>query len=82
MAEGTTLIPRPPRDRDEVPIQLARLLHAHEVILKEARAMARQATDAGDDGTDDPLVSEVIRTNEQQVWFVAAHLANAPRDHQ
>ena len=78
----TTLIPRPPRDRDEVPIQLARLLHAHEVILKEARAMARQATDAGDDGTNDLLVSEVIRTSEQQVWFVAAHLVNGPRDHE
>jgi starvation-inducible DNA-binding protein len=51
------------------------------VILKEARALARPAAEAGDDGTNDPLVSEVIRTNEQQVWFVAAHLANGPRDH-
>jgi starvation-inducible DNA-binding protein len=73
-----TLIPRPPRDRDEVPVQLARLLHAHEVILKEARTMARQAAEAGDDGTNDLLVSEVIRTNERHVWFVAEHLLDTP----
>jgi starvation-inducible DNA-binding protein len=73
-----TLIPRPPRDRDEVPVQIARLLHAHEVVLQETRAMARQAAEAGDDGTNDLLVSQVIRTNEQQVWFVSEHLVHAP----
>jgi len=73
-----TLIPRPPRGRDEVPVQIARLLHAHEIVLKEARAMARQAAETGDDGTNDLLVSDVIRTNERQVWFVAEHLADTP----
>src|SRR5438445_2785922 len=73
-----TLIPRPPRGRDEVPMQISRLLHAHEIVLKEARAMARQAAEAGDDGTNDLLVSEVIRTNERQVWFVAEHLVDTP----
>src|SRR5437870_11050439 len=52
-----TLIPRPPRGRDEVPVQISRLLHAHEVVLKEARAMARQAAEAGDGGTNDLRVS-------------------------
>src|SRR5271165_3952786 len=42
----TTLIPRPPRGREEVPVQISRLLEAHEIILQEARAMARQATEA------------------------------------
>ena len=73
-----TLIPRPPRGRDEVPVQIARLLHAHEIVLKEARAMARQAAETGDDGTNDLLVSDVIRTNERQVWFVAEHLVDTP----
>ncbi len=73
-----TLIPRPPRDRDEVPVQIARLLHAHEIVLKESRAMARQAAEAGDDGTNDLLVSDVIRTNELQVWFDAEHLVDTP----
>ena len=76
----TTLIPRPPRGREEVPGQVARLLHAHEIVLKEARAMARQAAEAGDDGTNDLLVSSVIRTNEMQVWFVGEHLVETPLD--
>jgi starvation-inducible DNA-binding protein len=77
----TTLIPRPPRGREEVPVQLSRLLHAHEIVLKEARAMARKAAEEGDDGTNDLLVSDVIRTNEMQVWFVAEHLVDGPLVH-
>src|SRR5271155_5884947 len=76
-----TLIPRPPKGREEVPVQISRLLHAHEVVLKEARAMAKQATEEGDDGTNDLLVSNVIRTNEMQVWFVSEHLVDAPLVH-
>ncbi|MDE3171393.1 MAG: DNA starvation/stationary phase protection protein [Acidobacteriota bacterium] len=74
----TTMIPRPPRGREEAPVQISRLLEAHELILKEARTMARQASEAGDDGTNDLLVSNVIRTNELQVWFVAEHLVDVP----
>ena len=74
----TTIIPRPPRGREEVPVQISRLLEAHEMILKEARTMAKQAAESGDDGTNDVLVSEVIRTNELQVWFVAEHLVDVP----
>jgi len=74
----TTTIPRPPRGREEVPVQISRLLEAHEKILLEVRAMARQADEAGDDGTNDLLVSEVMRTNELQAWFVAEHLVDVP----
>jgi starvation-inducible DNA-binding protein len=74
----TTLIPRPPKGREEVPVQISRLLHAHEVVLEEARAMARHAAEAGDDGTNDLLVSDVIRRNELQVWFVAEHVVEMP----
>src|SRR5437899_6187528 len=73
-----TMVPRPPKGREEVPVQIFRLLHAHEIVLKEARAMARQAAEAGDDGTNDVLVSNVIRTNEMQVWFVGEHLVDMP----
>ena len=59
-------------------MQISRLLHAHEIILKEARAMARLADESGDDGTNDLLVSDVIRTNEMQVWFLAEHVVDAP----
>jgi starvation-inducible DNA-binding protein len=74
----TTLVPRPPRGREEAPVQISRLLHAHEIILKEARAMARRAAEAGDDGTNDLLVSDVVRRNELQVWFVAEHVVDVP----
>ena len=73
-----TLIPRPPKGREEVPVQISRLLHAHEIVLKEARTMARRASEAGDDGTNDLLVSDVIRGNELQVWFVAEHVVEMP----
>jgi starvation-inducible DNA-binding protein len=74
----TTLVPRPPRGKEEAPVQISRLLHAHEIILKEARAMARRAQETGDDGTNDLLVSDVIRRNELQVWFVAEHVVDSP----
>jgi starvation-inducible DNA-binding protein len=74
----TTLVPRPPKGREEVPVQISRLLHAHEIILKESRTMAADASDAGDDGTNDLIVSDVIRTNELQVWFIAEHLVDTP----
>jgi len=74
----TTMIERPPRGREEVPVQISRLLEAHELILKEARTMARQAAEAADDVTNDLLVSDIIRTNELQVWFIAEHLVDVP----
>jgi starvation-inducible DNA-binding protein len=73
-----TRIPRPPRGREEVPVQISRLLEAHELILQQARDGAKRSDKAGDDGTNDLLVSNVIRTNEMQVWFLAEHLVDAP----
>ncbi|PYR92655.1 MAG: DNA starvation/stationary phase protection protein [Acidobacteria bacterium] len=73
----TTLIPRPPKGREEPAVQISRLLHAHEIVIKEARTMARLAGEAGDDGTNDLLVSDVIRRNELQVWFIAEHVVDA-----
>jgi starvation-inducible DNA-binding protein len=72
---AATLIPPPPRGREDATTQLGRLLHAHEVILEECHAMAREADEAGDDGTNDLIVSQVIRTNELQSWFLYEHVA-------
>jgi starvation-inducible DNA-binding protein len=74
----TTRIPRPPKGREEVPVQISRLLEAHEIVLRTARSMARLASDRDDQGTNDLLVSDVIRTNELQVWFVAEHVVDTP----
>jgi starvation-inducible DNA-binding protein len=71
-------VPRPPRDRESPRRQLSRLLEAHEVVIREVGNAARDAADHGDDGTNDLLVSSVLRTNELQVWFLAEHLAGVP----
>jgi starvation-inducible DNA-binding protein len=73
-----TRINRPPRGREEVPVQLSRLLEAHELVIKDARQLARKASDLGDDGTNDLLLSEVLRPNEMQVWFLSEHLVEMP----
>ena len=77
VAEMTT-IERPPRGREEVPVQISRLLRAHETILREVREAAETTDQNGDAGTNDLLVSGVMRTNELQVWFLAEHLADVP----
>jgi starvation-inducible DNA-binding protein len=74
----TTQIERPPRGREEVPVQLSRLLDAHQVIIRGARKLGARASALGDDGTNDLAVSEVLRTNELQVWFLSEHLVSVP----
>jgi len=69
-----TTIERPPGGREEVPVQISRLLNAHELIIKNVRAAARRASEAGDEGTNDLLVSSVLRTNELQAWFLYEHV--------
>src|SRR6266545_3233504 len=73
-----TNVPRPPNGAEEVPAMLSRLLEAHETIIAEARKGADQADQVGDQGTNDILVSDVLRTNELQTWFVAEHLVDTP----
>lgn len=74
----TTRIPRPPKGREEVPVQLSRLLDAHEQIIVYCRELAERADKQGDDGTNDLVVSDVLRVNELQVWFVSEHLVDEP----
>ena len=71
---GESSIARAPRGRESAPAQLERLAQAHETILLDARPLARSANDAGDDGTNDLIISEVVRTNELQSWFIVEHL--------
>ncbi|HLP76327.1 MAG TPA: DNA starvation/stationary phase protection protein [Candidatus Paceibacterota bacterium] len=73
-----TGIKRPPRGREEVPVQISRLLEAHETIIKEVRSIARRAGELDDEGTNDLLISEVLRTNELQAWFLYEHLVKMP----
>ena len=73
-----TKVPRPPNGCEEVPAMLSRLLEAHEMILSEAHEAAARVAALGDDGTNDFLVSDIIRTGEIQAWFLAEHLVDTP----
>ena len=73
-----TIIPRVPRDREEAPVQVSRLLDGHQRILKNCHDYASKADESGDDGTNDLVVSQLVRTNELQVWFVAEHVVDSP----
>ena len=73
-----TRISRPPKGREEVPVQISRLLDAHEVVILHCRELARRADEVGDIGTNDLVVSDVLRPSELQVWFLSEHLVNAP----
>lgn len=74
----TTMIARPPRGREEAPVQISRLLEAHETVILATRAAAKAADESGDLGTNDLLAGTVLRTNESQVWFLAEHLVDSP----
>jgi starvation-inducible DNA-binding protein len=73
-----TKIARPPRGREEVPVQISRLLEAHKIIEQDCHEIAEAADDAGDDGTNDLAVSDVLRPNELQSWFIGQHLVKMP----
>jgi starvation-inducible DNA-binding protein len=74
----TTQIERPPRGREEVPVQLSRLIEAHQITIQQSRPLARRAAELGDDGTNDLVVGGVLRLNELQVWFLSEHLVDVP----
>jgi len=77
----TTRIERPPRGREEVPVQISRLLDAHQIIIGHCRTLAKRADELGDDGTNDLVVSDVLRANELQAWFLSEHLVEMPLVH-
>jgi len=77
----TTRIERPPRGREEVPVQISRLLDAHQIIIGHCRTLADRADEIGDDGTNDMVISDVLRANELQVWFLSEHLVEMPLVH-
>lgn len=73
-----TRIQRPPRGREEVPVQISRMLEAHKLIIQSCLDIAEKASDAGDQGTNDLVVSDILRPNELQSWFIGQHLVEMP----
>ena len=77
----TTRIERPPRGREEVPVIISRLLDAHQIIIRHCRELAERADKLGDQGTNDMVVSDVLRGNELQAWFLSEHLVSTALVH-
>jgi starvation-inducible DNA-binding protein len=73
-----TRVPRPPNGCEEVPAMLSRLLEAHEIVITEVRDGVTKTAENRDDGTNDMLMSDVLRRHEMQVWFLAEHLVDTP----
>jgi starvation-inducible DNA-binding protein len=46
--------------------------------MQECHEIAEAADDAGDDGTNDMVVSDILRGNELQSWFIGQHLVEMP----
>jgi starvation-inducible DNA-binding protein len=73
-----TAIERAPDGVEEVGAMLSRLLSVHETIITAVRAAIEQTVQNGDGGSNDLLMGDVLRTHEQQVWFLAEHLVDTP----
>jgi starvation-inducible DNA-binding protein len=77
-AAELTTIERPPNGAEGVPAMLHRLLRAHETVITKVRDAIERTDRNGDWGSNDLLMSDVLRRHELQVWFVSAHLADRP----
>ena len=71
-------IPIPPMGKEEVPVQISRLLEAHKIIMQKCKDIADASDEAGDEGTNDLAVSDILRPNEVQSWFIGQHLVEMP----
>jgi starvation-inducible DNA-binding protein len=73
-----TRIPSPPRGREEVSVQISRFLEAHKLIIQSCLDISEAADKAGDQGTNDLAISDILRPNELQSWFIGQHLVEMP----
>ena len=77
-AAELTTIPRPPDGAEEVQVMIDRTLRAHETIIKKVRAAIKTTEESEDWGSNDVLMSDVLRRHELQVWFLAEHVVDVP----
>jgi starvation-inducible DNA-binding protein len=77
-AAELTTISRPPNGAEEVAAMIHRLLDAHETILEKVRKGIDKTEKSSDWGSNDLLMSDVLRRHELQVWFVAEHVVDVP----
>ena len=77
-AAEITQIDRPPNGAEEVPAMISRLLQAHELMIISIRDAIDRTERSKDWGTNDLLMSDVLRRHELQSWFLSQHLVDVP----
>jgi starvation-inducible DNA-binding protein len=77
-AAELTRIERPPDGAEDVPAMISRTLDAHETIIEATREAIKKTEQSEDWGSNDLLMSDVLRRNELQVWFLSEHLVDVP----
>ena len=77
-AAELTSIDRPPDGAEDVPAMIHRLLDAHETVIDKVRRAIKKTEQSGDWGSNDLLMSDVLRRHELHVWFVAEHIVDVP----
>jgi starvation-inducible DNA-binding protein len=77
-AAELTTIDRAPNGAEDVPAMIHRTLDAHETILEKVRDAIDKTEKNSDWGSNDILMSDVLRRNELQVWFIAEHVVDVP----
>ncbi len=77
-AAELTTIPRPPDGTEEVAAMIHRTLDAHETVIEKVRDAIEATEKSADWGSNDILMSDVLRRHELQVWFVAQHVVDVP----
>jgi starvation-inducible DNA-binding protein len=73
-----TKIERPPLAVESVPALLARTVNAHATVIRTIREGIELTERNKDYGTNDLLMSNILRMHEMQVWFVSQHLVDTP----
>jgi starvation-inducible DNA-binding protein len=73
-----TRIERPPIGEENIPAMLVRTANAHSLIIGELREGINLTEQTKDAGTNDLLVSDVLRMHELQLWFITQHLVDTP----
>ena len=71
-----TKINKLPKGAETIPAMITRLLDAHKVVIRDTREGIEITEESKDYSTNDLFVSQVLRTNELQVWFIATHLVD------
>jgi starvation-inducible DNA-binding protein len=77
-AAELTSIERAPNGAESVADMITRTLQAHELIIEGVRRGIDATEKNGDWGSNDLLMSDVLRRNELQVWFISEHIVEMP----